>query len=89
MAETRDLPAPNPAPSFWRTSLDKLDDLRSTESLPESSDIVIVGGGYAGVAVAYHLIEAGCKSSITLLEARGACSGATGRNGMFTFALCL
>jgi hypothetical protein len=67
--------------SFWRTNLHELDDCRSTEQLPEQSDIVIIGAGYAGVATAYHLLEAGSKASITLLEARGACSGATGRNG--------
>ncbi|KAI4764409.1 FAD dependent oxidoreductase superfamily [Aureobasidium sp. EXF-3400] len=67
--------------SFWRTNLHELDDYRSTVSVPEQSDIVIIGAGYAGVATAYHLLEAGSKASITLLEARGACSGATGRNG--------
>ncbi|CAD0100663.1 unnamed protein product [Aureobasidium mustum] len=67
--------------SFWRTNLHELDDYRSTEQLPEQSDIVIIGAGYAGVATAYHLLEAGSKASITLLEARAACSGATGRNG--------
>lgn len=67
--------------SFWRADLHELDDYRSTEQLPEQSDIVIIGAGYAGVATAYHLLEAGSKSSITLLEARSACSGATGRNG--------
>ncbi|ORY58576.1 FAD dependent oxidoreductase superfamily [Pseudomassariella vexata] len=67
--------------SFWRKNLHELDDLRSTEILPETSDVVIVGGGYAGVATAYHLLELGSTASITLVEARGACSGATGRNG--------
>jgi len=67
--------------SFWHTNLHELDDYRSTDQVPEQSDIVIIGAGYAGVATAYHLLEAGSKASITLLEARGACSGATGRNG--------
>ena len=67
--------------SFWHTNLHELDDYRSTEQVPEQSDIVIIGAGYAGVATAYHFLEAGSKASITLLEARGACSGATGRNG--------
>lgn len=67
--------------SFWRIELHELDNIRTTEFLPEQSDIVIIGAGYSGVATAYHLLEAGCKASITLLEARGACSGATGRNG--------
>ncbi|KAG9561108.1 FAD dependent oxidoreductase superfamily, partial [Aureobasidium melanogenum] len=67
--------------SFWRADLHELDDYRSTEQLPQQSDIVIIGAGYAGVATAYHLLESGSKASITLLEARSACSGATGRNG--------
>ncbi|GAB7348190.1 hypothetical protein MBLNU459_g6194t1 [Dothideomycetes sp. NU459] len=75
------LPVPNSLDAFWRSNLDALDDLKSTPQLPESSDIVIIGAGYAGVATAYHLLEAGSTASITILEARGACSGATGRNG--------
>jgi glycine/D-amino acid oxidase-like deaminating enzyme len=67
--------------SFWLTDLHELDDFRSTEQVPEKSDIVVIGAGYAGVATAYHLLESGSKASITLVEARGACSGATGRNG--------
>lgn len=75
------MPAPSSLDSFWRSQLDPLDDLRSTSELPASSDIVIIGAGYAGIATAYHLLEAGSTSSITILEARGTCSGATGRNG--------
>ncbi|KAH9908950.1 FAD dependent oxidoreductase superfamily [Xylariomycetidae sp. FL2044] len=81
MATPEGLPVPGATPSFWRNTIHELDDLRSTDSLPESSDVVIIGAGYAGVATAYHLLEAGFTSSITILEARGACSGATGRNG--------
>ncbi|KAJ5908123.1 hypothetical protein N7495_000805 [Penicillium taxi] len=67
---------------FWTTHhRDDLQDHRSTEQLPEHSDIVIIGAGYAGVAIGYHLVKDHGKSSITILEARGACSGATGRNG--------
>ncbi|SVE11235.1 uncharacterized protein METZ01_LOCUS464089, partial [marine metagenome] len=32
--------------------------------MPESSDVVIVGGGAAGCSVAYHLALAGVKSII-------------------------
>jgi glycine/D-amino acid oxidase-like deaminating enzyme len=51
--------------------------------LPEHSDIVIIGAGYAGVGTAYHLVKdhGDVNRSIAILEARGACSGATGRNG--------
>lgn len=56
---------------------------RSTDELPSHSDIVIIGAGYAGVATAYHLAQelGDSRRSITILEARSACSGATGRNG--------
>jgi hypothetical protein len=77
------LPFSNPLESFWQTEVHELHDHRSTEQIPEQSDIVIIGAGYAGVSTAYHLTKdpnvAG--KSIIILEARDACSGATGRNG--------
>ncbi|KAJ5985470.1 hypothetical protein N7522_012666 [Penicillium canescens] len=76
------LPTHIPGECFWQTARDDLSDHRSTEQLPEHSDIVIIGAGYAGVSAAYHLVKDGDASkSIAILEARGACSGATGRNG--------
>ncbi|KAH8602224.1 FAD dependent oxidoreductase [Bisporella sp. PMI_857] len=71
---------------FWHEELHELHDHRSSEALPESTDILIIGAGFAGVATAHHLVEAessgeASKLSITILEARGVCSGATGRNG--------
>lgn len=75
-------PVPNSTVSFWRAQPDKLDDHRSTESLPSECDIVIVGAGYAGASAAYHLLDNNpAPPSIVILEARQACSGATGRNG--------
>ncbi|PWY70267.1 FAD dependent oxidoreductase [Aspergillus heteromorphus CBS 117.55] len=85
------LPANNPLLPFWRTDLDPLDNLRTTPSLPQQSDIVIIGAGYAGVTLAYHLLKQQDESqpqphhpTITLLEARQVCSGATGRNGLIS-----
>ncbi|KAE8314712.1 FAD dependent oxidoreductase [Aspergillus transmontanensis] len=80
------LPVDNPTRPFWRTEPHPLDELRSTEALPDQSDIVIIGAGYSGVSIAYHLLkylEGHDKPhpAITILEARQICSGATGRNG--------
>ncbi|KAF7197943.1 Gamma-glutamylputrescine oxidoreductase [Pseudocercospora fuligena] len=78
-------PVPNSTLSFWRTELHDFDNHRTTEKLPAEADIVIIGAGYAGASIAYHLLEksneSGKNVSIAILEAREACSGATGRNG--------
>ncbi|KAE8155142.1 FAD dependent oxidoreductase superfamily [Aspergillus avenaceus] len=77
------LPVDNPGECFWQTQPHPKSDYRSTEQLPEHSDIVIIGAGYAGISTAYHLLNdfKNANRSITILEARGVCSGATGRNG--------
>lgn len=70
---------------FWRTQLDPLDSHRSTPDLPRETDILIIGGGYAGASAAYHLFpeeQQGTPPKVVLLEARELCSGATGRNGL-------
>jgi len=82
------LPVPHSTTPFWRTDLHELDNHRSTEHLPAECDILIIGGGYAGIGAAYHLLageEAIAGKSVVLLEARQACSGATGRNGLSKF----
>lgn len=72
---------------FWRSQLHPLDSHRSTEEIPESCDILIIGAGYAGCSTAYHLLcnenvpKFSPKPSVVMLEARQACSGATARNG--------
>lgn len=72
--------------SFWRANPLPLDDFRSTPELPAEVDIAIIGAGYAGASTVYHILKS-CKDrgvpapSIAILEARQACSGATGRNG--------
>jgi glycine/D-amino acid oxidase-like deaminating enzyme len=69
---------------FWRTSLHPLDTHQTTPTLPSETDILIIGGGYAGASAAYHLFPehpTATPPSVVLLEARELCSGATGRNG--------
>ncbi|KAL4747098.1 hypothetical protein BDW72DRAFT_209854 [Aspergillus terricola var. indicus] len=80
------LPVENPTEPFWRTELHQLDSLRTTPELPQRSDIVIIGAGYSGISLAYHLYKQLSHvdqpdPAITILEARQICSGATGRNG--------
>jgi glycine/D-amino acid oxidase-like deaminating enzyme len=75
-------PVTDPVPSFWTSDAHPLDEYQSTPELPQSCDVLIIGSGYAGTAVAYHLLkDRPGKSSVILLEARQICSGATARNG--------
>ncbi|OJD35972.1 fad dependent oxidoreductase superfamily protein [Diplodia corticola] len=75
-------PVPNPLTPFWRTQLHPLDSARTTPDLPAETDVLIIGAGYAGASTAYHLQKDNPNPPrITILEAREACSGATGRNG--------
>lgn len=80
---SRCLPTATPGECFWQSQRDELHDHRSTEQLPEHTDVLIIGAGYSGVSTAWHIIKdyPDAKKSIAILEARGACSGATGRNG--------
>ncbi|KAI3394086.1 hypothetical protein diail_3210 [Diaporthe ilicicola] len=83
------LPRGNPTQSYWQDPPDEIADLRTTAELPERADVVIVGSGITGAAVAWNLLEDGSSSStpsVVMLEARQACSGATGRNGGHTKA---
>jgi hypothetical protein len=79
-------PVAEAIPSYWRKSVGPIDNHRSTEDLPARADIVIIGAGYVGASIAHHLIEESVRCnrpipSILILEAREACSGASGRNG--------
>ncbi|KAK4145572.1 FAD dependent oxidoreductase [Dichotomopilus funicola] len=75
---------------------------RSTPDLPAEVDTIIIGSGITGAAVAWGLLQGespldqagqagqdkgdGKAIGILMLEAREACSGATGRNGGHTKA---
>ncbi|KAI1503433.1 FAD dependent oxidoreductase [Biscogniauxia marginata] len=79
------LPRDNPTQSYWQLDPDEIADLRSSESLPDAADTVVIGSGITGAAVAFNLLSNGAKN-VVMLEARQACSGATGRNGGHTKA---
>ncbi|KAI3481043.1 hypothetical protein L1887_56817 [Cichorium endivia] len=72
--------------SYWMATTPKHQLPASLDALPASSDVVIIGSGITGVSCAYHLINSLSESnrpisSITIVEARQFCTGATGRNG--------
>src|SRR5215216_6307690 len=43
-----------------------------------SPDVIVVGGGVTGTSIAWRLAQAGHR--VLLLERRGICAGASGRN---------
>ncbi|KAF2492465.1 FAD dependent oxidoreductase-like protein [Lophium mytilinum] len=79
------LPHPNPTPSYWHNPPSPLANHLSG-ALPSTTDTLIIGSGISGAMVAWNLLSAPSPPSITMLEARTACGGASGRNGGHTKA---
>ncbi|HVL54259.1 MAG TPA: FAD-dependent oxidoreductase, partial [Vitreimonas sp.] len=63
---------------YWHATMPELPD-RSDRALPDAADVVVVGGGYTGVAAARRLAQQG--ASVSLLEAHELGWGASTRNG--------
>lgn len=79
-------PVQNPSISYWQIPPHPDVADRQSPKLPSSADIVIIGSGMSGTSIAWHLLSDNNSTSktpprIAMLEARQACSGATGRNG--------
>jgi glycine/D-amino acid oxidase-like deaminating enzyme len=68
--------------SYWlqQVRCDPLLDHRTTASLPNDADTVIIGSGITGTLVAKHHLETWPHKKLVIIEAREFCSGATGRN---------
>ncbi|RDW71857.1 hypothetical protein BP5796_07891 [Coleophoma crateriformis] len=80
------LPRNNPTISYWQDPPDvEAADFTSADQVPETADTVVIGSGISGACIAWGLLEKGEKD-VVMLEARQACSGATGRNGGHTKA---
>ena len=77
------MPTPPMNPDFerrpyWQATMPALPD-RHGRKLPDTADVVIVGGGYTGIAAARRLARSGRK--VVLLEANHLGWGASTRNG--------
>jgi monoamine oxidase len=79
---TAGLPSDHPTVSYWQEPPAPIATIKSDE-LPPVTDIAIIGSGVTGTSVAHTLLnDSRAKAlQVTILEARNACSGATGRNG--------
>ncbi|BFZ58551.1 hypothetical protein PYCC9005_005614 [Savitreella phatthalungensis] len=75
-------PSPSPTASAWQSPPSIYADHISSTTLPPACDVCIIGAGFTGVSLAWHLLNSSVDPpTITLIEARGLCSGASGRNG--------
>jgi glycine/D-amino acid oxidase-like deaminating enzyme len=63
---------------YWHATMPALPD-RTDKPLPDSADVVVIGGGYTGLAAARALADQG--TSVIVLESRTLGWGASTRNG--------
>ncbi|KAJ5784980.1 uncharacterized protein N7503_010192 [Penicillium pulvis] len=77
------LPSPQPTMSAWQEPRHPTVGAVQSPRLPSEVDVAIIGSGVTGSGVAYTLLNHpnASKLRVTILEAREAVSGATGRNG--------
>lgn len=82
------LPVPNASLPYWQFPKSPIANHGADATLPVEADVVIIGSGISGTAVARTLLEhptqkqkamSGAPINVVMLDAREACSGATGR----------
>lgn len=74
------LPVDNPSKSYWLSEpSEMLLGHRTTKELPQAADVLIIGSGITGALAAHFVKEKAPNMNVTMLEAREACWGATGR----------
>jgi glycine/D-amino acid oxidase-like deaminating enzyme len=64
--------------AYWQATMPAVPD-RAVRDLPDTADVVVIGGGYAGINAARELAAHG--TAVTLLEAHTLGWGASTRNG--------
>ena len=68
------LPVSNPTKSYWiQAASSPLRDHRSTPDLPATCDVLIIGSGYTGSAIAYWLSQVGGVPLSTVVLAEKIC----------------
>lgn len=73
-------PSPNGTTSFWHCDPHPRDSHQSTWPT-EVADVAIIGAGITAMSLVRTLLKARPNLNVVIIEARGLCSGATGRNG--------
>ena len=71
------IPVDNPTLPLWTVPVAPIPSEPS--DLPEDADIVVIGSGITGTSFTYNLLTRESGLRVVMLEARDACSGATGR----------
>ena len=78
------LPRPSPTVSQWQDPPASISTHHTTPNLPTAVSFLIIGSGITGATIAHTLLSQLSPPSVLMIEARTACSGATGRNGGHT-----
>ena len=81
LSTTPGQPVSNPTSSFWLSDPPPVFTHQSPTFLA-AVDVLIISGGITGTAAARTLLSNSLGLRVVMLDAREACSGATGRNGV-------
>lgn len=88
LAASPGIPVSHPSPSYWTVPPSPIAKHGSASNafIPEYADIVIIGSGITGTSIARTILDYDANTrgtkrplQVVMLEARDACSGATGR----------
>jgi len=73
--------------SWWLESLPKTITPNPELTGKDKADVVVIGGGYTGLSVGYHLKQLNPAMDVRVIESDVCGYGASGRNGGFSMAL--
>jgi glycine/D-amino acid oxidase-like deaminating enzyme len=73
--------------SWWLESLPKAITPNPPLTGKDKADVVVIGGGYTGLSVGYHLKQLKPDMDVRVIESDVCGYGASGRNGGFSMTL--